>query len=279
MSKPFESNSLAKHSAKTNYRNPLREKLQRGEFTQGLWITLSNPAVTEFAAELGLDWVCVDMEHGATSYADVANHVRAAKGTGVAVFVRVPTISVDAIARCLDLGVDGIVLPLVRSSDDILRAMDYMLYPPRGSRGLGGERAQKWGLGVEEYIASANDELILMPMIEHKDAVSAIDDILSIPGLDHFFIGPGDLSSSLGHIGQWDTAETAAAIAHVLSRAQVHGVTAGIYAIGPDDTRKRVEQGFRIIAIGSDLALMGKQIRSDQEVLGTKLANATNSGR
>lgn len=277
MSQLFKSKSGADHS-RANYRNPLRAKLQRGEFTQGLWITLSNPAVTEFAAELNLDWVCIDMEHGATSYADVANHVRAAKGTEVAVFVRVPSISVDAIARCLDLGVDGIVLPLVRSSDDILRAMDYMLYPPRGSRGLGGERAQKWGLGVDEYIASANDELILMPMIEHKDAVSAIDDILSIPGLDHFFIGPGDLSSSLGHLGQWDTAETAAAIEHVLSRAKVHGVTAGIYAVNPDDTRKRIEQGFKIIAIGSDLALMGKQIRRDQEVLGATLVDATNPG-
>lgn len=253
----------ARRRIRQAYRNPLREKLRRGERTLGLWITLPTPAVTEIAAELGLDWVCIDMEHGATTYADVSNHLRAAKGTGVAVFVRVSSIAPDTIARCLDLGADGIVLPMVRSADDVRRALDHMLYPPEGSRGLGGERAQKWGLGLDDYVATANDELMLMPMIEHADAVAAIDDILSIPGLDFLFVGPGDLSASLGHVGEWDTPATAEAIARVLARAKAHGVTAGIYAHGPAEVKARTGQGFRIIAIGSDLPMMITRISSD----------------
>ena len=253
----------ARRRVRQAYANPLRAKLRRGERTLGLWITLPTPAVTEIAAELGLDWVCIDMEHGATTYADVANHLRAAKGTGLGVFVRVSAISSDTVARCLDLGADGIVLPMVRSADDVRRALDHMLYPPRGSRGLGGERAQKWGLGVDDYIASANDELMLVPMIEHIDAVEAIDEILSIPGLDFFFVGPGDLTASLGHVGQWDTPATAAAIAHVAERARVHGVTAGIYAHGPAEVAARTRQGFRLVAIGSDLPMMIARISGD----------------
>ena len=271
----------ARRPTRRAYANPLREKLRRGERTLGLWITLPAPAVTEVAAELGLDWVCIDMEHGATTYADVANHLRAAKGTGLAVFVRVSSISPDTIARCLDLGADGIVLPMVRSADDVRRALDYMLYPPKGSRGLGGERAQKWGLGVDDYIASANDELMLMPMIEHADAVAAIDEILSIPGLDFFFVGPGDLSASLGHVGQWDTPATAAAIAHVVERARVHGVTPGIYAHGPAEVAARTEQGFRIIAMGSDLPMMITRISGDLAAIaehGRSGVTAANAG-
>lgn len=257
----------ARRRARQPYRNPLREKLRRGERTLGLWITLPVPAVTEIAAELGLDWVCIDMEHGATAYADVANHARAAKGTGLAVFARVSSISAETITRCLDLGVDGIVLPMVRSADDVRRALDYMLYPPRGSRGLGGERAQKWGVGVDDYVATANDELILMPMIEHADAVAAIDEILAVPGLDFFFIGPGDLSSSLGHVGQWNPPGTAEAIEHVLERARAHGVTPGIYAHGTAEVKTRTDQGFRIVAMGSDMPMMITQISNDLAVI------------
>lgn len=267
MTEPTTIYTIQAQRARQPYRNPLREKLARGERTLGLWVTLAAPAVSEVAAQLGLDWVCIDMEHGATSFSDLTNHLRAAKGTGLAVFARVSAISSDNIARCLDLGVDGIVLPMVRSADDIRRALDSMLYPPHGSRGLGGERAQKWGLGVDDYVASANDELMLMPMIEHIDAVNVIDEIFAIPGLDFFFVGPGDLSSSLGHCGQWSTPETAKAIAHVLERAKVHGVTPGIYAHGTAEVQQRTDEGFRIIAMGSDLPMMITKISNDLAVI------------
>ncbi len=276
VSEPTTIYTIQARRARQPYCNPLREKLRRGERTLGLWITLSAPAVTEIAAQLGLDWVCVDMEHGATDFADLTNHLRAAKGTGLAVFARVSSISSENIARCLDLGVDGIVLPMVRSAEEVRRALDWMLYPPRGSRGLGGERAQKWGLGVDDYVASANDELILMPMIEHIDAVNCIDEIFAIPGLDFFFVGPGDLSSSLGHCGEWSTPETAKAIAHVLERAKVHGVTPGIYAHGTAEVKQRTDEGFRIIAMGSDLPMMITKISTDLAVIAAE-ANGTDT--
>ena len=249
------------------YRNPLRPKLARGEPTLGLWVTLSNAAVTEISVLLGLDWVCIDMEHGATDYAALSDHVRAASGTGLSVFVRVPEIRADTIKRSLDLGADGIVLPLVRDAEDIRRALSFMHYPPRGIRGVGGERAQKWGLRTSDYLATAGQELILMPMIETREAVENIDEILAVDGLDFIFVGPGDLSASLGHLGGWDGPETRDAIAHVVARAAAHGVVTGTYGTGPEDIARRVDQGFRIIAIGSDLAMMAARIQSTLDAL------------
>lgn len=252
---------------RSQYRNPLRQKLKEGKATFGLWITMANPAVTEIAAELGLDWVCIDMEHGATDFVDIANHLRAAKGSDLCVFVRVSRLAQDTIARCLDLGADGIVVPLVRTADDVRQALAYMKYPTAGCRGLGGERAQKWGMDVGNYIETANDELIFMPMIEHIDAVRNIDEILAVPGLDCIFVGPGDLSSSLGEVGTWEGTKTPEAIRHVVERARAHGTTVGIYANGAADARARCDQGFRIVAIGSDLPFMIAGIRREIDAL------------
>lgn len=244
----------------TPYRNPLRGKLAGRDPAFGLWVTLATATMTELALDAGLDWVCIDMEHGATEYRDVVEHARAARGSDLAVLVRVPSVSVDPIKRCLDLGADGIVLPLVRSARDVEAALGWARYPPAGTRGLGGERAQRWGSRLEEYIATADDEIMVIPMIETADAVSAIDEIFAVPGLDFAFVGPGDLSASMGHLGAWEGPGVAQAIRHVVERARAADVTLGTYGVGPDDVRSRCEQGFRFLAIGSDAALLADRI-------------------
>ena len=245
------------------YRNPLRRKLSEGRHAFGLWVTLANATMTELAVETGLDWVCIDMEHGATTYRDVVEHARAARGSDLAVLVRVPSITQDPIARCLDLGVDGVVLPLVRGSEEVEQALAFARYPSAGRRGLGGERAQRWGLGVRDYIATANDEIMVVPMIETAEAVAAATQIFALPGLDFAFVGPGDLASSMGQIGEWDTAEVAEAISGVLAAARAAGVTLGTYGLGPRDIAARCAQGFRFVAVGSDVAMLAGRITTE----------------
>ncbi|KUL97377.1 hypothetical protein DK26_01560 [Bosea sp. WAO] len=246
-----------------NYRNPLRQKLAQGKTAFGLWVTLATATMTELAIEAGLDWVCIDMEHGATDYRDIVEHARAARGSDLAVLVRVPSIAIDSIKRCLDLGADGIVVPLVRSARDVEAALDFARYPLAGKRGLGGERAQRWGLRVEEYIATANDEIMVIPMIETADAAAAIDEIFAVPGLDFAFVGPGDLSASLGHIGSWEGPGVAETIAQIVASAGAANITLGTYGVGPNDIRSRCEQGFRFLAIGSDAAMLANRIGSE----------------
>lgn len=245
----------------------LREKLQKGETAFGLWVTSEEPAVTEVAALLGIDWICVDLEHGYINYKAVAGHLTAAKGSGMSVFVRPPSQDLEAIKRSLDMGAHGIILPLVDSADEVRKAYEHFYYPPLGRRGLGGERSGKWGLGLEEYVANANDELMFIPMIETQKSYDNLDEILD-EKVETIFLGPGDMSASRGAVGEWEGPGVAEINLDILRRAKERGVSSGIVARSTDEAIMRREQGFGMISLGSDIGLMIRQIRSMSEALG-----------
>ena len=250
--------------ADTHYFNPLRQVWRENRGAYGLWVTLSTPAVTEIAAELGLDWVCLDLEHSALDYKDVANHARAAKGSSTAVLARVPATTPDYLKRCLDMGIDGVLLPLVNSAEELQTGIRYGKYPPQGMRGIGGERALRWGLRMDEYLATANRETMVIPLIETVQGVSAAADILSVADVPAIFFGPADLSASHGHLGQWESPGVAEEILSVRAMAEERGIISGIMAMDDADALKRKDQGFRMIGLGSDFGLL---IRSVKPVL------------
>lgn len=248
----------------TSYRNPLRKKWANNETAYGMWVTLSNPAISEIAAELGLDWVCLDMEHSALTYADVANHARAAKGSDMAVVARVPAITPDAIKRCLDMGIDGVLLPLVGSAEEMEMGVQFAKYPPRGIRGIGGERGLRWGMRMDEYLATANEETLVIPLIETVSGVKAAREILSVNGVEALFFGPADLSASHGCLGEWESPGVAEEILSVRQMAEEMGIRSGIMAMDDADSHLRTKQGFKMIGLGSDFGLL---IRSVKPVL------------
>jgi 2-keto-3-deoxy-L-rhamnonate aldolase RhmA len=251
-----------------DFTNPLRAKFKSNRPAFGLWVTLETPTVTEIAAELGLDWVCIDMEHGCLDYKDVVQHVRAAKGSDTTVVVRVPAITIDTIKRCLDLGTDGVLLPLVRSAGDLEEGMQYARYPGRGVRGIGGERSMRWGLKLEEYVALANRETLVIPLIETAQASDNMTDILAVPGLEAIFMGPADLSSSRGYLGQWEGPGVAEDILRILELARDAGIATGIMATDNDDITRRSEQGFHMVGLGSDIGMILRQLRPTIKDLG-----------
>lgn len=246
----------------------LRAKLANKETAYGLWVTSEAPAVTEVAALLDLDWICIDMEHGYLDYKAIAGHLSAAAGSKLSVFVRPPSQDLEPIKRALDLGAHGIILPLVDTVDEINAAYQHFYYPPLGRRGIGGERNVKWGLDLENYVTQANKELMFVPMIETITSYENLDHILAVPGIETVFLGPGDMSASLGYVGEWEGPGVADINLDILARATAQGISSGIVARNTDEAIVRRDQGFGMVSLGSDIGLIIRQVRMMAEQLG-----------
>lgn len=244
--------------------NPLRKKLQSDQTTLGLWATMECASITEIAVALNLDWVVVDMEHGHLDYKDAMDHIRVVRETGTSVIIRVPDIREDCIKRALDMGAHGVILPLARSAEDVERGFQFGRYAPRGVRGIGGERAVKWGLGFKDYLEVANEETMIIPMIETKEAAEDIDKILEVEGLEAIFLGPADMSATYGHLGEWEGGDTAEMNLEIRAKAAASGIATGVVGTSLENAKERQEQGFKMVALGSDAGLL---IRSIQETL------------
>ncbi len=246
----------------------LREKFGRKETAFGLWVTSEAPAVTEVAALLELDWICIDLEHGYIDYKAIAGHLMAAKGSAMSVFVRPPSQELEPIKRVLDLGAHGIVLPLVDTASELEDAYEHFYYPPKGRRGIGGERSVKWGLDLESYVRDANKELMLIPMIETQTAYEHLDSILAADGLETIFLGPGDMSASRGAVGEWEGPGVKEINLDILKRATERGIISGIVARNTDEAKTRRDEGFGMVSLGSDIGLMIRQVRQMAQELG-----------
>jgi 2-keto-3-deoxy-L-rhamnonate aldolase RhmA len=251
-------------------RNHLRRKWQEGKQTQGLWVTLADPSITEMAVTLGLDWVCVDMEHGHLDFNDVMGHIRIVRESETAVLVRVHDIEQGLIKRALDMGAHGVILPLIRSRADVVKGFQYGRYPLQGVRGIGGERNIKWGLGMQEYLSYANEETLIIPLIETRQAAEAIDDILGVPGLEAIFFGPADLSASYGYLGEWESPGIAELILNIRHKAKQRNISSGIMTMNAEDAVNRQAQGFDMIGLGSDGGLMIRSMVHSLQMLNVK---------
>ncbi|MYW96095.1 hypothetical protein G3I59_37195 [Amycolatopsis rubida] len=246
----------------------LRSKFAADETAFGLWVTSEAAAVTEVAGLLGIDWICIDMEHGYLDFRDIQGHLAAARGTDLTVLVRPPSQDLEPIKRALDVGAHGVILPLVDTADEVRAAYQHFYYPPIGRRGIGGERSVKWGLDLQSYVANANDELLFVPMIETQRAYDNLDEILAAEKIEAVFLGPGDMSASRGAVGEWEGPGVADLNLDILRRARDRGIRTGIVARDTPDAQNRVKQGFGMVSLGSDIGLMIRQIRSMATELG-----------
>jgi 2-keto-3-deoxy-L-rhamnonate aldolase RhmA len=241
--------------------NPLRIQLKAGRTTYGMWVTLESPNVLEAATALGIDWVVIEMEHGHLDWSDVVNHLRVVSGTQTAAIVRVPELRREPIQRALDLGADGILVPMVSRAESLEQAFSLGRYPPRGVRGVAGERCVKWGLETADYLRTANDETLIIPLLETREAVEQVESILSVDGLEAIYFGPADMSASYGFLGQWEGGPVADSIRTMRELATARGIASGILARSRDEAVQRRAEGFQMIAIGADVNLMMSAIR------------------
>jgi 2-dehydro-3-deoxyglucarate aldolase/4-hydroxy-2-oxoheptanedioate aldolase len=245
--------------------NTLRSCFRNRQTAYGLWITLESPAVTEIAAAFGLAWVCIDMEHGHLGYREVIDHLRAVRGSETTPLVRVPQLGQSEIKRALDIGAHGVIVPWIGGRADAEAAQRFGRYPPAGVRGVGGERAYTWGLGTAEYLASADEQTLIIPLIETPGALREIEEILALPDLAAIFFGPADLSSTHGHLGQWEGPGIAERILAVREQAVGRGIASGILARSVGDAQLRRDQGFGMVGLGSDTGLLIRALKATLE--------------
>ncbi len=228
----------------------LRELWATGGPTFGAWMTVPSSAAAETTARVGFDFVCADNQHGAIDYQATAGIVQGVLLGGSRPIARVPWNEPGIIGKVLDAGVQGVVVPMVNSVAEAEAVVRACRYPPRGERSHGPVLA---GMRAADYAATANDQLATIPMIETVTAVNNIDDILAVPGIDAIYVGPADLSLSLGLPpgNNDDRTEFTEALLTITAACRRHGVVPGIHATGPLAAR-RIEQGFQMITVAGD---------------------------
>jgi len=242
--------------------NRIKELLNRGEVTFGGWVTIGNPEVAELMAKAGFDWLVFDTEHAPLSLETVQTQLEAINGTNVTPLIRVAWNDMVLIKRALDIGANGLLIPWINTKEDAERAVKACRYPPAGLRGVGPRRASRYGLDWNEYLATADKNLLIILQIETSEAVKNVEEILSVDGVDAFFIGPVDLSASFGFLGKWDHPKALEATENVLRVGKKLGIPGGIYAMNLDIAIEHAKNGFQFIALDSDYGLLLKQCQA-----------------
>jgi len=234
--------------------NLLKNKLRSSELTIGSWITLADTAVAEIMAKCGFDWLTVDMEHSAITLDKAQELVRVIELCGISPLVRVGENSPNIIKRVMDSGAHGVIVPMVNTKNDALRAVEAVKYPPLGKRGVGLARAQGYGYEFEEYKKWVAEESIVIVQIEHIDAVNNLEVILKVEGIDGFIVGPYDLSGSLGIPGDFEHKSVKEALRKIIRVSQELNKPAGFHVIPPyaQELSKRIDEGYKFLGFSLD---------------------------
>jgi 2-dehydro-3-deoxyglucarate aldolase len=241
----------------------------------GSWITLNHPSVVEIIADAGFDWLCVDMEHSVTDYYEAQQLIATIQSKGIKAFVRVGENNNRIIKRVLDAGADGIIVPMVNTKEEAQNAIDSVKYPPIGKRGVGLARAQKYGFGFEDYKDKEANDIKLIVQIEHVDAVNNLTEILSLDEIDGTFIGPYDLSGSMGKPGKYDDDDVKEVLQRYEYIAKKYSKFIGFHVIQPDYqlVLDKVKKGYNFIAFSLDTLFLGSIARNQMNELKIKLKN------
>jgi 4-hydroxy-2-oxoheptanedioate aldolase len=239
--------------------NLVKRALKAGQPSVGTWLSLGSITAARFLARAGFAWLTVDLEHSLVDWETATHMFGAIADAGCVPLARVPSNRHDHIKRVLDNGVHGVVVPMVNSRAEAEAAVSAALYPPVGTRSVGGSvHALNFGTSSQDYYAHANEELLVVLQCEHIHAVEDADAIFSVPGIDAIFVGPNDLAASMrSKDGNPPSAEATARVTQrILAACRRHRVPAGIHCYSADDARQRIAEGWQFLAMGSELRMM-----------------------
>jgi len=225
----------------------------------GMWACSGSPLVTEVAAGSGLDWLLIDMEHSANTLESVLVQLQVVAAYPITPVVRVPWRDAVAIKQVLDLGAQDIIVPMVSSADEARAAVAATRYPPEGVRGVGSAlaRSARWNR-VDRYLQDSAQHTSLTVQIETAAGVEAAAEIAAVDGVDAVFVGPSDLSASMGLLGQQTHPDVVAAVEHVFSAVKAAGTPVGVNAFDPAAADAYVAAGADFVAVGADVALLAR---------------------
>lgn len=234
--------------------NKVLDKLRSDKPSLGGWVMTGSTVSAEIMAQAGFDWVCVDVEHSAVNLETVSQMFTAIEAHNAEPFARIALNDEVEFKKYLDMGATGIIVPMIKSYEDVQRAISYAKYAPLGNRSFALPKATGYGAYAQEYYRTANDNIFLGIMIEHVDALKDLDKIFSVKNIDAVLVGPYDLSGSMGIPGQFENSLFKEALAEITLKAKEHNIKMGIHEVHPSEQKisSFINDGYRFIACGID---------------------------
>jgi len=242
----------------------IKRRIVGGQPVFGCWLEMCSPIAAEIVAQAGYDSVLIDLEHGPASYRDAVSLMHAVQGSACAPLLRVPVNDPTVLKRALDIGVAGVMIPAVDTAAQAAAAVAACRYAPRGRRGMAASvvRASDYGARWREYTAGAADNLLVMCQIESAEGVRNAAAIAAVDGVDLLFVGPFDLSASVGHLGEPDHPEVRALIAQVEAAAKAAGRALGGIQTPARSVADLLAAGYRLLLADADVGLLGEAARA-----------------
>ncbi len=236
----------------------------------GSWVNTASPIAAEVMAAAGFDYLVVDAEHSAVDVSQAQSIFMAIKSGNPSCIpmVRLPGNSYDETKRYLDAGAMGVIAPLINSADEARELVRSVKYPPLGDRGVGYGRSHAYGFGFDDYMATANTSTFVCVQIEHIKGVENLEQIIQVPGIDAAFIGPYDLTASMGITAQFNHQDYKDAVAKILASCKERKLRVGIHVVQPDpaELKQRIDEGFSMIAYSLDITILGSECRRGLQV-------------
>ncbi len=245
--------------------NQVRTRLEAGEIVVNGWLSIGSSYSAEGIGHSGVHSVTVDLQHGMMDFADALPMLQAISATPATPLVRVPSLDMAKIMHLLDAGAYGIICPMISTPEQAAKLVAACRYPPAGKRSFGPSRGLLYG--GADYVAEADEAVMVIPMIETAEAVERIKDILEVDGIDMVYLGPNDLAFDLdGHVN-YPRPKSEAALDHVLKAASQRGIPAGIFCGSAEEARDRAAQGFRLVTPANDFAHLTRSMKEAVRVL------------
>ena len=241
----------------------LRRRILAGETLFGAWASLASPGSAELLGRAGLDWIVVDLEHGNTTESELLAHLTAIEASGSVALVRPPSGERLRIGRALDLGAAGIVVPRLDTAEQVREAVTFLRYPPTGQRGVALlTRGARLGTVNHAGVAALNEDIVGIVQIESPSAVEQADRIAATDGVDVLFVGPADLSHSLGVPGRFAEPAYQDALKAVVAACRAHGKAPGILLYDHASFRPHLDLGFTFVGIGADISFVNDGVKA-----------------
>ncbi|MFZ5947126.1 MAG: HpcH/HpaI aldolase family protein [Stygiobacter sp.] len=245
----------------------LKKKLKAKEFTLGSWVTINHPSIIEIMSNKGFEWLVLDIEHSSFDFEDIKNLIAHIQNNNMAALVRVYANDEVVIKRVMDAGADGIIVPMIKSNKDIEKVKDFLYYPPLGKRGVGLNRAQKYGEGFDEYKKWLNESAVFIAQIEHIESIKNIDEILSNEIVDGLIVGPYDLSASMGFPGEYNRQDVKNALDKFEEAGKKSNKAIGFHVVPPKSELilEKYKLGYNFIAFSLDFYFLSDVIKTEMK--------------
>jgi 2-dehydro-3-deoxyglucarate aldolase/4-hydroxy-2-oxoheptanedioate aldolase len=236
------------------------KRLTNRDLLLGTILTLPSPEIAELLSKAGFDWLFIDMEHTSLGVKDVQRILQAV-GKEFPCLVRIPVLDESWIKKVLETGPAGILVPHVNTPEEVERMMRWSKYPPEGTRSVGISRAQDYGLSLKDYMVKANQSLVVVPQVEHIDAVKSLESFVKIPGLSAIFVGPYDLSGSIGKLGDIKDSEVQGLIRNVQAICSKSGIVTGIFGEDAEAVKSYIDIGYSLVVVGTDASFLSRSVQ------------------